>query len=251
MLANRFWGRASRQAGVKMIRDEDLEGLPKEPRRAFVALVEVLWDRVQINMENSQYVTPHQMEFISDVLGAAKALNIVEILHWELPDPDDDNLSYYFRRFSMAALHFVTEARLRNRMEDEPYSVGLDDANKRKIRHFIEQIKEAIGEAGLPPDKHDTLMTKLNNFATEVDKVRTGMQQFAAVYLAVCSTIGDGFDKLEPARRWVDSAANLLGKLKGIEEIAVPKLSQQAKPKRIEGPPAETFRQDLDDEIPF
>ena len=248
-LADRFSDSLTPWVVSKMLRDEDLEGLPKEPRRAFVALVEILWDRVQTNIDNSHNASPHQMEFVSDVLGAAKALNIAEMIDWELPDPDDENLSYYFRRFSMATLHFVTEARLRNRMEDEPYSVGLDETGKRKIRHFVEQIKLAIEGACLPPEKHDSLMQKLNLFAREVDKARTGMQQFAAVYLAVCSTIGEGFEKLEPARRWIDSTANLMGKVKGVEEIALPKPSAPTK-KAISGP-RETFNQDLDDEIPF
>ena len=74
-----------------------------------------------------------------------------------------------------------------------------------------------------------------------------------AVYIAVCAGIGDGFKKLEPVRRMIDSMAALLGKAKDVEEN-LPGLPPPAERKQLEPPrkplPPSAARE-LDDEIPF
>lgn len=114
------------------------------------------------------------------------------------------------------------------------------------------QIREVIEAADLPTEKHDSLVSKLNDFEREVDRTRTAYQQFGAMTIGVFSLIGEGFEKLEPARRWIDSAANLIDKAKQFEARMSPQLGAPKPPKRIAPPrPKESFSIDLDDEIPF
>jgi len=80
-------------------------------------------------------------------------------------------------------------------------SGGLDGNTKAKIHHYIGQIRSAIETAGLPVEKRDALHGKLNLFAEEVDKTRTDLQAGMAFIVAFCDGIGQGFEKLEPARR--------------------------------------------------
>ncbi|MFO0388770.1 MAG: hypothetical protein ACK502_03515 [Alphaproteobacteria bacterium] len=121
-----------------------------------------------------------------------------------------------------------------------------------KIHHFISQIKIAIEESALEEHKKNSLYNKLNEFASEVDKSRTGWQSGMALYVAVCSAIGEGVQKLEPARKWVDSIAELLGKAKEAED-SMPRLPHTER-KKLEPPRKQISskkEEPLDDEIPF
>jgi hypothetical protein len=77
-----------------------------------------------------------------------------------------------------------------------------------------------------------------------------------AIYIAVCDGIGQGFKKLEPARKWIDSIAALLGRAKEVEDSLRPTLPRPQERKELEPPraqlaPPERKRNDLDDDIPF
>jgi hypothetical protein len=155
---------------------------------------------------------------------------------------------------SQCKFEFVNAPRVRKN------SVGLDGNTKIKIYHYVSQIRNAIEAAELPDSKRDALYSKLNIFVSEVDKVRTGLEAGMAVYIAICDGIGQGFKKLEPARRWVDSIAALLGRAKEVEDSLRPSLPPPLERKRLEPPqlklpsPAEPQPRpihDLDDDIPF
>ena len=97
---------------------------------------------------------------------------------------------------------------------------------------------------------------KLYKFALEVDKIRTGLPAVMAVYIEVCDGIGQGFKKLEPARKWIDSIAALLGRAKEVEDSLQPVLPRPEEPKQLEPPrarlaPPKRSGSDLDDDIPF
>jgi len=147
--------------------------------------------------------------------------------------------------------HFTTQVRIQNAPRNRQNSVGLDGNTKAKIHHYIQRIREAIEKANLPEDKKDSLFSKLSNFALEVDKNRTSLQAGMAVYIAVCDGIGQGFRKLEPVRKMIDSIAALLGRAKEAEDSlqlpSPPELKRIPPPHRqLEPPPSSE-----DDEIPF
>lgn len=97
----------------------------------------------------------------------------------------------------------------------------------------------------------ESLYKKLNSFALEVDKNRTALQAGMAVYIEVCNGIGQGFTKLEPARKMIDSIAALLGRAKEVEgrlRLPSPEERRQIEPppRQLEPPPSQ-----FDDDIPF
>lgn len=59
----------------------------------------------------------------------------------------------------------------------------LDVAEKTRIRKAIETIKIIISKADLTDLKKEALLRKLNAFAHEVDKDRTNVEAFAALYV--------------------------------------------------------------------
>ena len=116
----------------------------------------------------------------------------------------------------------------------------------------MQQIKDVIDTAGLPEDKRDGLMNKLNKFG-EVDRNRTPLNVFGDLVIYLANVGGDAAKKLEPARKWVDSIAALLRHNKEIEN-SLPKLVKPQQRGIEDGRPKVSRLPkpgDMDDEIPF
>lgn len=245
-------------AAEELITDEDLANLPEDPQLAFVELERVARVRVQqweTEIAEVQYgdADPYRLEYINKVLAAARVYEIDALKDWQVPNVRDSNIYDQYRQFTHDVDHFTMQIRIRNVPVNRRASVGLDGNTKIKIHHHIGKIREAIEAAALPDEKRDALYRKLDRFALEVDKVRTDLQAATAVYIAVCAGIGEGFKKLEPVRRMIDSVATLLGKAKEAEEN-LPALPSGAERKRLEAPRKRLpppRAGDLDDEIPF
>jgi hypothetical protein len=58
----------------------------------------------------------------------------------------------------------------------------------------------------------------------------------AAFWIEACEAFGDGVEKLEPLRKWVDSIGNLLGKAKNEESNGTRRLPSPETQKQIEPP---------------
>ncbi|MGH7036201.1 MAG: hypothetical protein ACREFL_20940 [Stellaceae bacterium] len=241
-----------------MITDDELSGLPEDPELAFVEFERIMRARLhekeyEASQEQWGDADPYRLEYINRVLAAARVYNVDQLKGWEVPSVEG-NVSNVYRQFSTDVDHFTTQIRIRNVARNRQGSVGLDGNTKAKIHHHIAQIRTAIEEAALPDDKRDALYGKLDRFALEVDKARTSLQAGMAVYIAVCAGIGEGFKKLEPVRRMVDSVATLLGRAKEAED-ALPALPAATDRRNLEAPrrrlPSPATRQDPDDEIPF
>lgn len=115
--------------------------------------------------------------------------------------------------------------------------IELKDVDRERIRHYVEKIKIALEVADFPSDRREKLLEELNAFLAEVDKSRTSMQAVAAMWITVCSAVGEGFAHLEPARKWLDDIATIMGAAKAISHDvkALPAPGTQALPAPSEG----------------
>jgi hypothetical protein len=244
-----------------MITDDELAELPEDPMLAFVQFEKILRERVdeqelqafklaEEGVPVPYSVSSYKLEYISKVLAAATVYKIHALQNWTVPSARGD-VDELYTAFTADVDHFTTQVRIQNAPRNRQNSVGLDGNTKATIHHYIQRIREAIEKADLPEDKKDSLYSKLNNFALEVDKNRTALQAGMAVYIAVCDGIGQGFRKLEPVRKMIDSIAALLGRAKEAEDSlrlpSPPELRRIPPPLRqLEPPPPSE-----DDEIPF
>jgi hypothetical protein len=243
-----------------MITDEELAQLPDDPELAFVEFERIMRARLdeQENMaECGEYsAEPYQLEYMIKVRAAAKEYSIEALKDWRVP-PVPEDIAGACRSFIADVDSYTTTIRIRQAPRNRRNSVGLDGNTKTKIHHHIEQIRSAIEQADLPEPKRDSLFKKLHVFALEVDKSRTSLDAGMAIYIAICDGIGQGFNKLEPARRFIDSIAALLGRAKDVEDSQRPSLPSPRERKRIDAPrkllepPAGPQWSPDDDEIPF
>lgn len=98
--------------------------------------------------------------------------------------------------------------------------------------------------------KRDALLASLNRLQHEVDTSRTGAQALGAFFIEATGTLGEGFEKLEPARKWLDSIAAVLWGVRQNErsKLPAPTETKQIPPPRKKEKPK---RGELDDDIPF
>jgi hypothetical protein len=249
-----------------MISDEELSDLPSDPELAFVQFEKILRTRLQEEEHcergsNNYDADTSRIEYMNKVAAAAKAFGITVLSELEIPKYDRDDYSAFiaqYRQFVADVDHVTIQIRIHAARADREGTVGLDDLGRAKIHHFIQQIRIVIEQADLPDEKRDALFDKLDKFAAEVDRRRTKLQAGMAVIINICDAIGQGFEKLEPARKWLDSIAAVLGHAKANEERADERLPPPSERKKIEppkrrlpGPPKHQRTEQLDDEIPF
>ena len=115
---------------------------------------------------------------MTKVLAAARAYNIDALSESKIPKVTRvSDMNAQCQQF-IADVTFVTmQIRLNAAFVNREGSVNLDAATKRKIDHFIQQIRDIIEACDdLDIDKKNDLLKKLNKFALEVDRARTRLQ---------------------------------------------------------------------------
>jgi hypothetical protein len=232
-----------------------------QPELAFVYLERKLRDTLNdrlrsldredgFDISNSYYI-----EYINHTIAAAKGLGLDILQNWKLPSHNQyQNISDIYRDFTADVDHYSFQMRLTHARHQEQYSVALDASEKRKIRHYVEQIKTIIEDSNLDTKKKEALFDQINAFLKELDRDRTRQEVFSDLFISIAHTFGEATKELEPIRGFIDSIARVLGYGKEREDSA-PKLPP-ARTKQIEGPkredpPKGSGRRTTDDEIPF
>ncbi len=238
-----------------MITDEELWGLPEDNDLAFVQFERIVKERLleEISrLDEQSNSDPYYLEYMNKVSAAAKSYDIEVVKDIEVPGVGRHIWDAY-RQFSCDVDHATTQIRIRHASRNRQHSVGLDEGTKDLVRTLIGKIRTVLDRAEIPIDKREALTRKLNAFLSEVERIRTNLQAVASLYIAVCTTIGEGAKQLEPVRKWVDSIAGLLGKAKDAEDSAERTLPKPTTPKQIEAPRtrSEKARSFDEDEIPF
>jgi hypothetical protein len=196
----------------------------------------------------------YYLEYINEVSAAAREFDIEPLKSQLVPQVSDANLYQAYLQFTHEVDGFTTQIRLRRLKRNRRNSVGLDGNTKTRIHQYIQKIRTVLNKIEIPEPKRDALFGKLDAFALEVDKSRTNLQSVAEVYLTVCTVIGEGFNKLEPVRRFIDSIAALMGKAKETEDSlrALPFPTKQLEfPLKQLAPPDANGKTLDDEDIPF
>lgn len=227
-----------------------------DPNMAFARLETQFRKALNANLEASQNNYSYGAaigEYMNHTLATAQYFNLDFLDFFEVPDPDDDNIGDKFRRFTTLVDSFKVRVQLEYVRSPIEFSVGLSNADKQKIRFYVEQMKSVIDAAKLTEEKRDALHNKLNKFLAEVDRNRAPWTRFGDIVIYFANVGGEAAERLEPARKWIDSIAKLLGHNKEIEN-SQPKLAKPEKRKIQDQRPQPATgkkRVDLDDEIPF
>lgn len=248
-----------------MIPEEDFAEVAGilEPELAFVRLETRFRKALETNLENSQSneaFESYVIEYMNHTIAAARFLNLDLLDFWEVPHPGSTNeIHARYRAFITEIDYYKVQIQLACLRGPREFSVGLSTTDKERLRFFVQQIKEVIDEAHLSDDKREALFNKLNAFLAEVDRNRAPWDRFSDIVIGIAAVGGKAAEKLEPARKWLDSIARLLGNNKEVEnsqpQLPKPTIKKIEHRRQISDQSGKNSaaqkRGDMDDEIPF
>lgn len=233
------------------------EELSDDDHVAFLQLENQFRQEMEAALEersaNWVYVTARYM---NKVLAAANTLKIDALSDYKVNTFDAQEHSDNFSVFQRSVDSMVVQIRISNSRDRNSMAVGLTQAQKSKIHHFIEKIRAEVDSSAAPDAKKDKIFDILSSLAQEVSKARTRFERFADLARSLAGLSGE--IEREGARPWWPWFEKIMGLLDDAKE-AEPKLPKPPEIKRIEPPlkklpkPGQGYGagSDLDDDIPF
>ena len=195
-------------------------------------------------------------DYMNKTLAAATALEIDALSVFSVNTLDTDEHRQHFDEFLRAVANVIVQMRIANSRNRNAMSVGLTEAQKTKIHHFIEKIRGEVESSTAPDAKKEKLYDILTKLAQEVSKARTRYERFADLARSLAGLSADV--EREGARPWWPWFEKIMGLLDDAKE-AEPKLPKPPEIKKIEPPRKELPKpdrghgsgRDVDGEIPF
>jgi hypothetical protein len=233
-----------------MIDDEEYNGLPDDPELAFVKLEKLYRTQMQEGVdrtESGEASLYYYTDYMNHVLAAARALRLQILDGWAIPSRQADVYAAY-DAFSTEVTNYIVQTKILNGRRSGRFSVSLTPAEKKKIHHYVEQIRRLVEQSQLSTEKRDAIVEKLNALNLEVDRDRTRFEIFTDLAAGLASVSADfARDGAEPWWKWVEPIFEAIGiaKKRGEEKPSLPPPEGR---KRLEPPKG---RGSADDDIPF
>lgn len=203
---------------------------------------------------NWAYITA---DYMNKTLAAADALGITALSDFVVNTRDDHEHSQNFNDFLRAVDNVIIQMRIANSRGRNAMSVGLTEAQKAKIHHFIEKIRGEVEASTADNPKKEKIFDILAKLAQEISKARSRYERFADLARSLAGLSADV--EREGARPWWPWFEKIMGLLNDAKE-AEPQLPSPPEIKKIEPPskkssepdtPYSNSGRDFDDEIPF
>jgi hypothetical protein len=123
--------------------------------------------------------------------------------------------------------------------------VVLDSAEKRKLRQYIDKIREVVEASDISQNKKEAIFKRLNELQEEIDREKTKSETAFAAYLVAKRELGDAAGAVA---NWFDKIVTTLAKATPfIKAIKGPEEQKKLPAPEKKTPEAET----IDEEIPF
>ncbi len=124
---------------------------------------------------------------------------------------------------------------------------SLEPKQKIEINHHLEAIRSIIAEANITPQKRDALIDRLEAFSGEVNRDRTRLDAFTAMYIfakrEAKEELAPAIEKMEKILTVLEKAVEWIGLSKSAEKKCLPTPQKKIEDKRKSSEP--------DDDIPF
>ncbi len=231
------------------------DNLPDDPEQAFIILEQhyrEICDDALRHSDNNERTDVYYVSYIASVLGAVQELGIDKTFSYDqAPSLNDANYNFYLD-FRREAETYARVLAIRHGRRNKQYSVALNADAKSKIRQMLDKLKEEVERLDISVPKKDAIYSKINALEAELNRSRTRYEVVAALWVESCTKFGEGIEKLEPLRKWINPIADLIGQSKGSERNTVTKLAPPPLRRQIEDKRAvPEIRDGIDDDIPF
>lgn len=234
-----------------MITQDDLvqlRGLP--PEQQFYILEQIAREKLQASdPNNASSYDDH--DYMTDILAAAGAFGIEELTErFKIPSNADGDWLDVCRSFRAEAT--LISQQLMIRYGSESSEISLNAATKEKISHLLNKLRSAVQQSEVAAEKKDRLLSLINKLQYEVDREVTPVHAYGELFITICTYMGEGAKRLEPAVQLVERVAGALGEAR--DALGGPwRLPARHEPKRLEPPKRKSDSDELsvEDEIPF
>lgn len=235
------------------------DDLPEDHEKAFVYLEKQFRTQLDESLrdnDQSNFDAYCKRKYMAAVIAAAKSLDIPGIADYTTPY-DDRGVWDVFEGFEMDVMNLTVQIEINHARRRKNYSVAFDSAAKRKIRHYIEQIRNAVEHSELSQNKRDAIFKKLSELTLEIDRNRTRFEIVADSIRSVARLSGDvEREGAEPWWKWVKLIFGEIDDAKDKEastSLPSPGERKHLEPprKQLPSPPSKQENRNLDDEIPF
>lgn len=236
---------------------EPYEALSEDNHVAFLQLER----EFRLEMENAQEIsgsnwTYATADYMNKTLAAATALEISALSSFSVNTRNTDSHSANFDDFLRAVDNIVIQIRIANSRNRIAMSVGLTEAQKSRIHHYIEKIRSEVEASNSSEPKREKIFAVLSQLALEISKNRTRYERFADLARNLAG-LSEEVER-KGARPWWPWFEKIMGLLDEAKE-AEPQLPKPPEIKKIEPPRKELPSPDgskrpdssMDDEIPF
>ena len=231
------------------------DGMPDDPGGAFVYLVKKFrteFEKSASDTDQGQVILELKQNYYSNVIAAAKSLDIPGIKAYELPRSDNE-IWKFGRDFDLDVNSIVIQFNIARKNDRKKYSVALTGAEEAKARHYVDQLKELVENSTCTSEKREVLLSKLNELLAEIDRDRTRFEVITDKIRSLSTLSGD--IEREGANPWYKWVALFFGVVDNSKEEETRAFPVPTRTGRIEAPrkslPSPTVQKDLDDEVPF
>lgn len=250
------------------VTQEELDGLPDDPRSAFGEIVRIATARLagEVSRHDTddnngwEAINEARHGYMNTLIGVAKSYDIEPFASLEIPDVKDHGTEDY-RRFKARLDHFTAQLVIGNAIKVQRASVHIAPNVKDSIRGYIHGLKEAIDKSNLSEAKKASLRSKLAAFEAELDKRRMNLMALTYLIVDVLGLPGSVWASYELVQTLTNKTITAVHDQKSIEDeqraLAPPEPVKQITDARIAPPPPPTPHRgpkesyDLNDDIPF
>jgi hypothetical protein len=163
----------------------DVTSLPDDPEEAFVEFERKARARLEEIQDESWL---NELDYMSAVLGAAKAFGIEALASLELPDPNGD-VAQPYHQFKMDVGHCIVQLRIHIAHRAKRNTVAFNTAAKIKLRHLLNEMRTVVdNEQRLTPRKREALWSKIAALSAEVSLCSSLLFRRARGSRWACST---------------------------------------------------------------
>ena len=235
--------------------DQDfLLSLPNDPNDAFVLYEKYVKEHHTTGSENAWEGTSFDKEpYICDIIGFCKTHDIDLRIPDDIP-VDQDEFDCYMRQAENKIRIYVSmslaDAAKKKKSGVSPVYV-ITPVIKKEIHHYIQQIREKLEDTDIRVDKKDKLLNRLNAFAVELDRYRTGGEALSSAFILSIKTVADGAKEFEPVLGLIQKIYKVMGKAKE-EAPMLPSVASKKQIEYHESPEQNKVSEDVsNNEIPF
>lgn len=230
-----------------MITEEEIRKLPDDPDIAFVQYESIIRERMLD--EQDDRTDEAERQYIAYALAFIDEYNINIDIDKDAPDENDSFWKYY-KGFIKSIDYYKARIMVRTYRSGSStiaIAISLSNDYRSQIHDHLAAIRKIVTAVEMEETRREALFSKINTLAREVDRERTRLEVFTAMFLDVTQAIGEGAENLEPLLKRIERLAAIFGKAKAEadrEEIGPPPkkklITDSSKARETDSPEDET-----------